>query len=115
MKILKEEMDSLIESENYSYEKVFDDEYANKYANYFLFLFNNERQILCKNNYITVDELLYCSYYWYSAMKKRYIEIYGEDSSIDQQQFKTLERLERATEIDWDVIKKINEEFGCFK
>lgn len=63
---------------------------------------------------ISKNDLLYNRYYWFVKYKNEYCAGLGYDAGLEQQVFQLLEELEQELvgQIDWAVIKEIDEELG---
>lgn len=108
MKVLKENMEELLMKSNYIKRKEYEDEELNDYFNYWIFFEKNEGVVQSLTNEL-IDVILYSKYYWSSRYKDRYIELYGSDVSIEQQQYKIIEELDQriSGDVDWNLIQLI--------
>ena len=106
MKILKENMDQLLLETQYEKRREFLDEKLNDFLNYWSFL--EEKEAMLRNvTKESIEVILYSKYYWCSRFKERYIELYGLDVGIEQQQYKIIEEIEQRTseDIAWSFIQ----------
>ena len=110
MKLLKENMEELLTKSQYTKRKEYEDKELNEYLNYWIFFEKNEEVIQSLTNEL-IDVILYSKYYWSSRYKERYIELYGSDVSVEQQQYKIIEELDQriSGEVDWNLIQLIEE------
>lgn len=108
MIIIKDKIEELIKEINFLKTKKYDDEELNDYYNYWCFFIEQEEKIIKVSN-ISLEIVLYSKYYWSEKYKNRYISIYGMDVSIEQQQYKILEEMERRLQddIDWSLIERM--------
>ena len=90
-------------------EQAFEDDALNDLYNNWLVIYNNSDRI-CEIEGIGEDELVYSEYYWFTRFLNRYHGIYGEDSGMDQQQFKILDKLcSLNSDVKWDILEEMEE------
>lgn len=111
MKVLKENMEELITKAKYLKRKEYEDKDLNNFLNYWIFLEEKEEIIQSLTNE-SIEAILYSKYYWSSRYKERYMELFGSDESVEQQQYKILEELDQRIngDVDWNIIKLIEED-----
>ena len=113
MKVIKDNIEELLDKIEYTYKEEFDDKQTNTFLNYWMFFHEKEKEIkdLMK---ASLETILYSKYYWCTQFKKRYNELYGRDVGIEQQQYKIMEEMaQRILIIDWNLIEMITE--GSYK
>lgn len=110
MKVLKENMKELLAKAKYIKRKEYEDKDLNDFFNYWIFLEEKEEIIQYLANE-SIETILYSKYYWSSRYKERYMELFGSDVSVEQQQYKILEELDQRIngDVDWNIIKLIEE------
>lgn len=85
----------------------FPDNQLNQLYNYYYFLEEQEALLETTRN-ISLDQILYSKYYWFSRLTERFHEVYGVDAGIDQQQFMIMEELDQRIEnVDWTMVERI--------
>lgn len=110
MKVLKENMKELLTKTKYVKRKEYEDKDLNNFLNYWNF-FEEMEEIIQGLTNESVETILYSKYYWSSRYKERYMELFGSDASVEQQQYKILEELDQRISggVDWNIIKLIEE------
>ena len=110
MKVLKENMKELLAKAKYIKRKEYEDKDLNDFFNYWIF-FEEKEEIIRYLANESIETILYSKYYWSSRYKERYIELFGSDVSVEQQQYKILEELDQRIngDVDWNIIKLIEE------
>lgn len=111
MKVLKENMEELLTEADYLKRKEYEDKELNDSFNYWVFFEEKEKIIQTLTNE-SIESILYSKYYWSSRYKERYMEIYGSDASVEQQQYKILEEIDQRIneDVDWNIIQLIEED-----
>ncbi|MBR6771226.1 MAG: hypothetical protein IKM28_08350 [Lachnospiraceae bacterium] len=110
MKVLKEKMKELLTKAQYIKRKKYEDKDLNDFLNYWNF-FEEREEIIQGLTNESIQTILYSKYYWCSRYKERYMELFGLDASVEQQQYKILEELDQRIngDVDWNIIKLIEE------
>lgn len=111
MKVLKENMEELLTKAKYLKRKEYEDKELNNFFNYLILFEQKEKMIQSLTNE-SIETILYSKYYWSLRYKERYMELYGPEASVEQQQYKILEELDQRIngDIDWNIIKLIEED-----
>lgn len=111
MNILKENMEELLMKTNYTIKKEYEDVILNTFLNYWSFCEEKESILQVLTNE-TLEVILYSKYYWCSRYKERFLELYGTDAGVEQQQYKIIEELEQRVQgaIDWKLLQVLEEE-----
>ena len=114
MEIIRNNIDEIIDKLGYTYKKEDSNTQLNIFLTYWHFFDEKEKDIQ-EFLRISLETILYSKYYWCTLYKKRYHELYGEDTGIDQQQYKIIEDMtQRLNDVDWNLIQMI-EELECSK
>ena len=109
MYIIKDEIEQLKNSCNYDNVDTYPEKDLNRVFNNWVFLDKFEAE-LCEGKEYSLDNILYSKYYWCTQFKNKYNALCGTDVGLDQQQFKIIEqKTECLDEVDWDLIKSIEE------
>ena len=108
--LLKENMKELLTKAQYIKRKEYEDKDLNDFLNYWIF-FEEKEEIIQSLTNESIETILYSKYYWSSRYKERYVELFGSDASVEQQQYKILEELDQRIngDVDWNIIKLIEE------
>ena len=58
---------------------------------------------------VSLKELLYSKYYWFTQLVNRHHEVYGPDAGFDQQQDQILDEIDQRIPgvMDWELIENI--------
>lgn len=112
MNLLTNDIEHLLIKSKYLYIYEYEDFQLNKLFNYWSFFEQKEIKIKELTN-VSLDVILYSKYYWCTRYREKYMELYGQDTGIDQQQYKIIEELEQRlnNDIDWNLIQIIED--GC--
>lgn len=107
MIILKENIDKLFIKYQYKSRMQYDNTELNRLFNYWCFF--EEKEAVIQE---TLEIILYSKYYWCSRYKDKYIELYGIDVGLEQQQYKIMEELEQRldADIDWKFLELLEED-----
>ncbi|MDE7398327.1 MAG: hypothetical protein K2N06_02250 [Oscillospiraceae bacterium] len=74
------------------------------------FLRLNKSEIAARTDKFTLEDLYYSEYYQlHSLIKERDLQ---NDPGAKQQLFQAIEGMDFEIEIDWDIIREIDENFG---
>lgn len=107
MELIIKNIEELIPRTYYVQKTEYGDEKLNNIFNYVCFLVNEDEAIQKRLN-INIETVLYTKFYWYTKYKNRYIELYGSDAGIEQQQFKLIEEIEqKLNDVNWNLIEEI--------
>ena len=114
MKIIAEnELEKAIREEKFIVEINEDiDEISKKILTYYSFLKRHTESTSMGRSKEDINiNRIYSKYYWYNKYKKRYFEIYGYDTGIEQEELRLLEEMENELDedIDWTLIQRIEE------
>lgn len=83
----------------------------NKAWNNTRFFEEKEQQIIEWTTYTKTD-ILYSRYYWMTKLIILYETIFGRDESLRQAQFKIIESIDWAEEVDCGILEQIETELG---
>lgn len=110
MNLLIKDIEYLIIKSDYKFKYEYKDFELNEFFNYWSF-FEQKEMIIKELTNVTLDIILYSKYYWCTKYKNKYIQLYGQDMGIEQQQYKIIEEFEQRLNIniDWNIIEKIEE------
>ena len=109
MKILKNNIDELVEKVKYTFKKVYDDQQLNTLLSLWHFFDERELQIQEIANE-PLETVLYSKYYWCTEYKRRFNQMFGKDVGLDQQQYRIVEEINlRVGYVDWNLIQMIEE------
>lgn len=73
------------------------------------FLCVNKNFILKNSNEFTVEDLWYSEYYYLMCVKNQNEQNFGYDAGFEQMCFKLLGDIENKIDIDWDIIRNLEE------
>ena len=110
MRIIKDNIEDLMNKTGHMYTPEFSDELLRSALNNWS-LFDQKEEELLKLPDISLEDILYSKYYWFTMFMNRYHEVYEQNAGIDQQQFKLLEELSNRLEsVDYKLLKDIEED-----
>ena len=110
MRIIKNNIEYLMNKTGHMYTPEFSDELLRSSLNNWS-LFDQKEMELQNLTELSLEDILYSKYYWFTKFMHRYHEIYGPNSGIDQQQFKLIEEMSSILEVvDYQILKNIETE-----
>ena len=95
---------------DWPYLKVYEEKSLNIAINNAMILEIREKQVvtLCK---WTLADVLYSRYYWYTKFLVDYEKLYGKNGSMEQAQFKIIEKIDSTIrEVDFELLECIEKE-----
>lgn len=109
MKIIKENIEEIFRLTGYDPKEKYEDSQLNSLFNGFCVFEEKENEIIDAAG-LSLSEVLYSKYYWFSMLKACMNKIYGEDAGLAQQQFKIVEEItQRAGAADWQLLEEIEQ------
>lgn len=110
MKIIKSNIEEIFRLTGYEPKEKYQDSQLNSLFNSFCVFEEKENEII-KAAELSLSEILYSKYYWFSMLKACMNKLYGEDAGLAQQQFKIIDEItQRAGAADWRLLEKIETE-----
>lgn len=110
MRIIKDNIDDLMNKTGHMYMPEFSDESLRSSLNNWSLFDQKEKELLNLPN-ISLEDILYSKYYWFTQFMNRFHKIYGSNAGIDQQQFKLLEEISNRLEaVDYKLLEDIDKD-----
>lgn len=108
MKIIKDNIEKMLEETGYVHIEKYQDSCLNSAYNNWNFLDTYEEVLKSEKN-ISLETILYSKYYWFLSLADRFYELYGSDAGIEQQKFKLIEEMDQRLDgVDWKLVEKLD-------
>ncbi len=106
------ELDGLFAQLGWNDLHTYDDSTLNQALNNSMLLELEEDSLIHRYGW-TLERVLYSRYYWYTQFLVLYEKTYGKNGSMEQAQFKIIERIDATDEgVDAALLEHIEQELG---
>jgi hypothetical protein len=103
----KVQFSKTLQEYNYNNEYLKDKDFGDFYKFYLIL---SHFELVFNDGSLSIEDVFYDRYYWFSLFLKIFQIKYGKNSELEQYHFKLIEEMDNNITIDWDRLKRIDEE-----